>query len=65
MQKRIYACIKIHRMGWAPVAHACNPSYLGAEMRRIAAQSQTWANSLPDAIFKKPTQKVLEEWLKV
>jgi hypothetical protein len=25
---------------WAPVAHACNPGYSRAEIRRIAAQSQ-------------------------
>jgi hypothetical protein len=34
-------------------AHACNPSYSGAEIRRIAVQSQPGETVLRDPISKK------------
>jgi hypothetical protein len=35
------------------MAHTCNPSYLGVEIRRISVGSQLWANTLGDSISEK------------
>jgi hypothetical protein len=39
------------------VAHACNPSYQEAEIRRFKVQSYPQANSSGDFILKKSSQK--------
>jgi hypothetical protein len=51
----------------ALVAHACNPRYLGAEIRNIAIQSQP-GQIVPESLSQKTLhQKIigLVEWLKV
>jgi hypothetical protein len=43
-------------ISWAPVAHACNPSYLGKRLRseisRITGSTPAQTNSSPDPISK-------------
>jgi hypothetical protein len=49
------------KMGWVPVAHACNLNYSGGRViRRNAVWSQPRANSSRDPILKKPSQK--KDW---
>jgi hypothetical protein len=43
--------------GWAPVAHPCNSSYAGAEIRRIAVWSQCWQIVLKTLSQKNPSQQ--------
>jgi hypothetical protein len=40
-------------LDWAPVAHACNPSYLGGRDQEDQGWNWPWANSLQDPILKK------------
>jgi hypothetical protein len=55
-----------HGCGWAPVAHACNPSYPGGRDQEDRGLKPVWANNLRDSILKKPITKIrLLEWLKV
>jgi hypothetical protein len=61
---------KIHFKSYIPgPAEWLTPVILAtqeAKVRRIAVQSQSWANSLGDPILKRPiTKKTLVEWLKV
>jgi hypothetical protein len=46
-----------HQPGWAPVAHACNPSYSGARDLEDHSLKPVWANSSRDPISKKITIK--------
>jgi hypothetical protein len=49
---------------WAPVAHACNPSYSGGRDQENRSSKPAWANSLQDPILKEPiTNIALVEWL--
>jgi hypothetical protein len=50
---------------WAPMAHACNPSYSGGRDQEDCGLKPAWANSLWDPISKNPSQKGLAKWLKV
>jgi hypothetical protein len=53
-------------MSWAPVAHACNPSYSGGRDQENRDSKPAWANSSPDLISKIPNTKIgLVEWLKI
>jgi hypothetical protein len=52
--------------GWALVAHACNPTYLGGRDQEDRSSKPAQANSARDPISKNPSQKIgLVEWLKV
>jgi hypothetical protein len=44
---------------WVLVAHACNPSYSGAEIRRTVVRSQSRQIVLQTLSQKKPSQKWL------
>jgi hypothetical protein len=44
---------KIICVSWAPVAHACNTSYLGGRDQKDCGLKPTQANSLHDPILKK------------
>jgi hypothetical protein len=51
---------------WAPVAHACNPSYSGGRDQEDHGSKPARANSSRDPISKKTFTKIgLVEWLKV
>jgi hypothetical protein len=51
---------------WAPVAHACNPSYSGGRDPEDFGSKSAQANSSKDLILKMPITKIgLVEWLKV
>jgi hypothetical protein len=51
---------------WAPVAHACNPSYLGGRDQEHQGSKLALANTWWDPILKKTLHKKgLVEWLKV
>jgi hypothetical protein len=57
--------IKNKGLSRALVAHACNPSYLGAEIRRILVQSQS-RQIVHETLYQKyPTQRGLVEWLRL
>jgi hypothetical protein len=43
--------------GWEPVAHDCNPSYSGAEIRRISVWSQPGQIVRETLSQKNPSQK--------
>jgi hypothetical protein len=52
---------------WALVAHVCNPSYSGGEIRRIEVQSQ-FRRIVLETLSQEnthQTHKGLVEWLKV
>jgi hypothetical protein len=50
---------------WAPVAHACNPSYSGGTDQEDRGSKPVQANSSQDPILKKTHHKKrLVEWLK-
>jgi hypothetical protein len=52
--------------GWAPVAHAYNPSYSRGRDQEDRGSKPAWANSSRDPISKiTNTKKVLVEWLEV
>jgi hypothetical protein len=42
---------------WAPVAHVCNPSYLGSWDQEDGGLRPTWPNSLQDSISKITREK--------
>jgi hypothetical protein len=42
---------------WAPVAHTCNPSYIGDRDLEDCGLKPAWANSLQDPILKKTLHK--------
>jgi hypothetical protein len=42
---------------WAPVAHACNPSFLGGRDQEDLGSKPVQANSSRDPIWKNPSQK--------
>jgi hypothetical protein len=67
MEERILKAIrKKYQVSWAPVAHACNPSYSGGRDWEDCVSKPAPANTLQDSISKKPfTKKRLAEWLKV
>jgi hypothetical protein len=54
---------------WEPMAHACNPSYLGGRDQEYGSLKLAWANSSQDSILKKKkkiTRKgLVVEWLKL
>jgi hypothetical protein len=51
---------------WVPVAHACNPSYIGSRDQEDHGSRPAWANSLGDSILKKTHHKKRPvEWLKI
>jgi hypothetical protein len=50
------AAIKPKKLNWEPVAHACNPSYSGAEIRRLEVQSQ------PGHIVQQNDEKDNTHW---
>jgi hypothetical protein len=58
---------KMEKHGWAPVAHAFNPSSSGGRGQEDHGLRPAWANSSQDAILTNPSQKKkgLMEWLKV
>jgi hypothetical protein len=39
-------------LSWAPMAHVCDPSYLGGRDREDHGLRPAWANSLQDPISK-------------
>jgi hypothetical protein len=41
----------------SPVAHACNPSYLGGRDQEDHSLKPAWANSSQDPVSKIPTSK--------
>jgi hypothetical protein len=47
------------------VVHVCNPSYSGAEIRRIEVESQPRQIVLQTLSHKNLLQKMAVEWLKV
>jgi hypothetical protein len=47
----------MRRAGWMQVAHRVIPATQEAEIGRIKAQSQSWADGPGDAISKNPSQK--------
>jgi hypothetical protein len=53
-----YLIIRVLRHGWALVAHACNPSYLGGRDQEDHGSRLAQANSLCDAILKIPNTKM-------
>jgi hypothetical protein len=44
--------------GWAPRAHACNPSYSGDRDQEDSSLKPDWANSLQDPISKNLITKI-------
>jgi hypothetical protein len=50
MEARTYSC-------WAPVAHACTPSYSRGRDQKDRGLKTAWANSSRDPISKKPNTK--------
>jgi hypothetical protein len=42
---------------WAPVAHACNPSYSGGRDQKNRSLKPAWVNSSRDPISRNPSQK--------
>jgi hypothetical protein len=44
-------------VGWAPMAHACNPSYSGRREQEDHSSKPAWANSLQNPISKIPNTK--------
>jgi hypothetical protein len=44
-------------VSWVPVAHACNPSYLGGRDQEDPGSKPVQANNLRDPISKKPITK--------
>jgi hypothetical protein len=53
-------------VGWAPVAHACNPCYSGGRDQEDHGLKPVWANSSTKPYLKKPFTKTgLVEWLKI
>jgi hypothetical protein len=52
--------IKIFFSSWALVAHTCNPSYSGGRDQEDCSLKKIQANSLQDAILKKPFIKELK-----
>jgi hypothetical protein len=42
--------------GWVPVAHTCNPSYLGVRDQEDPGSKPAQANSLWDPILKNPSK---------
>jgi hypothetical protein len=54
------------RVDQVPVAHTCNPSFLGGRDQGDHGLKPAWANSSQDPISKKPiTKKGLVEYVKV
>jgi hypothetical protein len=47
---------KTNKQSWAPVAHACNPSYSGGRDQEDGGLKPAWANSSRDPISKNPCQ---------
>jgi hypothetical protein len=45
-------------IGWAPVAHACNPSYSGSRDQEDQGSKPSWANRAQDPISKKKKKKI-------
>jgi hypothetical protein len=43
--------------GWAPVVHACNPSYSGGRDQEDHSSKPAWVNHSQDPILKKPITK--------
>jgi hypothetical protein len=50
-------CLKKKKMSWEPVAHSCNPSYLGGKDQEDHSSKPAQANSLRDPMLKNPSQK--------
>jgi hypothetical protein len=51
---------------WAPVAHACDPSYSRGKDQEDCGSKPAWANSSARHYLKTPFIKIgLMEWLKV
>jgi hypothetical protein len=48
---------KIKQNRWAPVAHACNPSYPGGRDQEDHGSKPAQANSLGDCILKIPNTR--------
>jgi hypothetical protein len=44
-------------VGWAPVAHFCNPSYSGSRDQEDHGSKPAFANSLRDPLLKNPSHK--------
>jgi hypothetical protein len=47
-----WVSIKSKKPGWALVAHACNPSYLGGRDQENLSLKPAWANCLQNPILK-------------
>jgi hypothetical protein len=54
-----------NKRSWAPVAHACNPSFSGGRDQEDHGWKPAWANSSRDSTSEICHKKGLEEWLKV
>jgi hypothetical protein len=55
--KRVCPPKKIEGKSQAPMAHACNPSYSGGRDQEDGGSKPAQANSSPDPILKRPSQK--------
>jgi hypothetical protein len=57
---------QIKGRSWAPVAHACNPSYSGGGEQEDHGLKPTWVNKFTRSYLEKPFTKIeLVDWLKV
>jgi hypothetical protein len=52
-----FKLVKINTLSWAPVAHACNPSYWGDRDQEDCCLKPAQANSPQDPISKVPNTK--------